>query len=362
MSNQISLYDSGLLSANALALLEKASEVTETQKQYESHYRIFKRWMKQKGVETTPTHIDLINFMADQFSGSLVTFDSDREILVDGDPISPVTIDARRWGILKLLQTEGITFSNEENKMISEYVRRLKLTVNDQQSSRRRGQAAPLRWPSVVRLIQSPRMNSTTPFQQMRDKALLCFMASTGCRESEACGAYGVRLKDFYIFSDRIDYYRVVLKGGNRDYNFRGSIGRNNNTDNDTCPYEHLKAYIEYVQSLPGSTDNTKLFLRANSLGDPMRRRNANRDLIPMGVDSIDDKLKDWAFSAGMPRQAIDLISGHSLRIGLAVDQVELGRSFEYISKITGQTIGTVERYAQQARMDPFNINDREVA
>lgn len=343
-----------------MALLDKSTTVTETQKQYESHFRIFNRWREQKGaLSPVPTHVDLINFMADQFSGVLVVRDEITDKLVDGNPISSSTIDARRWGIIKLLKRDGIRFTDEQYEMISEYVRRLKLSESDQHTSRRRGQAAPLRWPSVVKLIQSPRMNYTSQFQQLRDKALLCFMAVTGCRESEACGKYGVRLKDFYVDQDRIDYVRIVLKGGNRNYNFRGSVAKEDSAE--VCPYKHLRAYIEYVRSLDGISPETKLFIRANSNGDPMRSR-ADKKLVPMGANTIDEKLKDWAFSAGLPRYALEQISGHSLRIGLAVDQFEIGKSFEYISHITGQTIATVQRYAQQAQLDPFNINDREVA
>lgn len=357
MTSQLTHYDSNALSENALALLAKSSEVTETQKQYESHYRIFNRWLRQKGVSVTPTHIDLINFMADQFHGTLVKYDVINDVLVDGEPISPVTIDSRRWGIVKMLHVEGVQFTSTQKEMLSEYVRRLKLTIGEQTSQRRRGQASPLRWPSVVRLLKSPRMNSSSRFQKLRDKALLCFMATTGCRESEVCGKYGVRLQDFSVSVDRIDYLRIVLKGGNRSYSFRGSIAKGD--EPDVCPYQCLKEYIEFVRSLDGTDSHTKLFLRANSRGEPMRSTRAPNQLIAMGANTIDEKLKDWSFSAGLPMQALERISGHSLRIGLAVDQVELGRSYEYISKITGQNITTVERYALQAQLDPFNINDR---
>lgn len=358
MTTSLTHYDSSSLSSTALALLEEASETTDTRKQYESHYRIFRRWLDHKGVLGAPSHIDLINFMADQFSGALVKYDTNQKTLVDDDPIAATTIDARRWGILKILNAKGIRFSQEQHEAISEYVRRLKLTSANQATSRRRGQAAPLRWPSVEKLINSPRMNGTSYFQTLRDKALLCFMAISGCRESEACGKYGVRVKDFFIFSDRIDYFRVILKGGNRSYNFRGSIANDDNAA--VSPYRLIREYVEYVRSLEGVDPETKLFLRSNSNGEPMRERSDSRKLMPMGASSIDEKLKDWAFSAGLPAEALEQVSGHSLRIGLAVDQVELGRTFEYISKITGQTVATVERYAQQAQMDPFNINQRE--
>lgn len=357
MSNKLTHYDPNALSETAVELLKRSTAVTETQKQYESHFRIFNRWREQKGVVTsTPTHLDIINFMADQFTGHMVKRDKDSNKLISGNPISPNTIDARRWGIIKVLKRDGIRYTEEQYEMISEYVRRLKLSEGDQLSSRRRGQAAPLRWPSVIQLIKSPRMNYTSSFQQLRDKALLCFMAVTGCRESEACGKYGVRLKDFHIEKNRIDYVRIVLKGGNRSYSFRGSIAREDTAD--VCPYKCLKAYIEFVIKLDGVTSDTKLFIRANSNGEPMRSRGDMR-LMPMGANTIDNKLKDWALSAGLPREALDNISGHSLRIGLAVDQVELGQSYEYISHITGQTIATVQRYAQQALLDPFNVNNR---
>lgn len=351
----LTTYDSGTLSQTALDILKTSKTVTATHKNYVSHYRVFERWLKHKGVHSTPTHIDLINFFADQFTGKLVKVSPRTGKLINGNPIAATSIDARRWGILKVLNSKGVTFSQDELNALSQYISQLKLSAEQQETKRRRGQAAPLRWAAVKKMLNCAVMNSGTRFKVMRDKALLCFMAVSGCRESEACGEYGVRLRDFDVYSDRIDYRRIVLKAGNRSYNFRGSIAKG--SDEEASPYQIIRAYITYMRSLEGTTAETKLFVRSNSLGLAMRDPKT-KELKAMGAASLDAKLKEWAFSAGVPRDMLKQISGHSLRIGLAVDQVERGRSYEYISKITGQTHKTVERYAQQAEMTPFDITE----
>lgn len=355
MGNQITRYESGRLSESALAILEISSTATDTEKQYRSHFRIFERWLAHNNLSLPVTHLELINFIADQFYGRLVTYDQERGILLDGQPIASSTIDARRWGILKVLASKGVRFTSEQRESISQYIARIKLISNQQASERKRGQAAPLRWPLVEKMMVCDRITNQSNFKRLRDRALLAFMAVSGCRESEAVGETGVRLKDFFIYDDRINYQRNIRKLGHRDYGHRGSIARG--TDSESSPYQAIKAYCDYVKKLPNVTPTTKLFIRAKRNGQPFKVKEG--DYAALGQSKIDEYLRDWAYSSGMPLEFVECVSGHSLRIGLAVDQVEQGHSYEYISQITGQTRDTVERYAKQAQMSPFNIAER---
>ncbi len=350
--NEIAAYDPSKLSDEAKGIIEVAASATGTIKQYRSDYKVFIRWLTQVGGHAAhPTHIDLINFMAAQLSGKLTEFKGGR--LVDGGMIAPATIDRRRWGIVKTLKAKGISFTAEQLDSIAEYMRKVKMQPEQRKPAKRRGQSAPLRWADVELLMQSDMIERQTTFVRLRNKALLAFMAVTGCRESEALGENGIRLRDFTFEPNHIRYFRMVLKQGLRSYSFEGFVGKGKNAS--TCPYMAIKNYHELVSKHPLSTPDTKLFLRANNQGRPYVRMGSNQQLVAMGERSVDDFLRNAAISAGLGIQRAKQISGHSIRMGLVVGNVEKGMTFEQISQITGQSVSTVERYAKQARMNPFN-------
>ena len=109
---------------------------------------------------------------------------------------------------------------------------------------------------------------------------------------------------------------------------------------------------LAFIKKDKSVTGDTKVFLRANKNGELYKRKGTPQTLGPATFDTF---LREYAFNAGVDSSIIDFISGHSVRMGLVVGQAEKGMSFESISKITGQSITTVERYAKQAQMTAFS-------
>lgn len=352
-----STYDSSSLSSTAMDTIRESENDTGTKSQYDSDLRIFERWLAYKSgadVEKA-TFIDIINFMADQYNGVLTKYikaDIKSEArLVDGGMISPITIDRRRWGIIKSLASRQVVFPQDQLNQISEYVRLLKKKTDQANPSRKRGQSAALRWEDIKRMLNSPLMETKTEFVRLRDKAILAMLSVTGARESELLGEFGVRIKDFVIRQDIITYHRVVKKRGSFDYSFKGAIDKGD--DPTACPVQIITSYINYVKKLEAAEPSTKLFIQANRLGQPNYSRKP-RKLTPLGPRIVDDLLRDYAMSSGISGERLYMVSGHSVRIGLVVRLVELGWTYEQISKVTGQSVQTVERYAQQAQLSPF--------
>lgn len=347
-------YNSNALSDHAKNIIEHARYATDTSRQYQSDYRIFKRWLVVKGGNPdSPTCIDVLNFMADQFTGKLTRHNQTTGVLSDGGMIAPATIARRRWGILKELKSKGIHFTQLELETIAEYLAKIKMQGEQSKPFRDRGQSAPLRWGVIEKLMQCDLFKKQSEFIKLRSRALLAFMAVTGSREAEALGVNGVRLVDFSFTNDVINYSRMVLKQGERAYTFKGQVSKGKNPE--TCPYLAIKKYHQFISKHSLSRPDTKLFVRANKNGDPLCIKGDTPYLAQLGERTFDDFLRDAVISAGYGRNVASRVSGHSVRMGLVVGQVEAGKSYEQISKITGQSVATVERYAKQAIMTPFN-------
>lgn len=349
-------YTPGALSSSAIKALSKAKTVTDTSKQYDSHFRLFNRWLTHKGFAgpiTSITHVEIINFLADQHQGILTQVSPTSGILEDGHTISLNTLKSRCWGIYKILEVQGNLIAESHKKEVKAFLDMLALTPNEgNKSGRREGQAYPLRWTDVCSMMLSDYIDSSkSSMAKSRDKAILAFLSVSGCRESEAMGAFGVRIKDFTIYDSHIEYKRVVLKNGKRAYDFTGSLEKTGL--GKACPYEAIKHHIHKMKSHPLCTPETKLFSRLNKNGN-LYISGSPKQIVALQPNMVDSWLRDLAISIGINLDLVQRVSGHSVRMGLVVDQVEKGKSLKYISSITGQSISTVERYAQQAQMGGF--------
>ncbi|MEL0637638.1 hypothetical protein V6259_12795 [Marinomonas sp. TI.3.20] len=349
-------YRSGQLSEVAIRALKGAETLTDTNKQYESHYRIFTRWLSSKGFSgslSTISYIEIINFLAEQAEGTRTVYEKGSGLLLDGHSIAVATLKSRIWGLYKMLEFKhGLIFKEQDQKRITEFLKLLQLNPERaNKSGRKQGQAYPLRWIDIEAMLKSDYIHSASKLVVSRDRALLSFLAVTGCRESEALGKYGIRIKDLTVHDDRIDYQRVVLKNGKRTHDFRGSLMK---TDlGPACPFEAIKNHLALMIREPLCNPDTKLFPRVNRNGEAYIT-GTPKSIAHLGAAIVDSWLRDLALNIGLPMDKIKRISGHSVRMGLVVDQVEKGKSLKYISSITGQSIGTVERYSKQADLGGF--------
>ncbi|WP_191603735.1 tyrosine-type recombinase/integrase [Marinomonas algicola] len=338
------------LSELAKQTFTRAANSTGTLASYESDYRVFKAWFFQTNSQPPVTDIHIINFLVDQYNGVLSKYDKKKGKLSNGGCVSPFTLDRRRWAILKLLARDGERLNEEQRENVSKAVQQLKMSSDQKKPLRKRGQAYPLRWSDIEAMVLSPLMRSKPKFVKLRDSALLALSAVTGARESELLGTFGMRIKDIDIYDNYIDYRRVVLKNGSRDHSFKGKISMS--TSSKICAVHIIRKYIEFLTKDKSVTGETKIFLRSNRRGEVYKKEGVPQTL---GATTFDNILRDYALSSDIDFSTAGLISGHSVRMGLVVGQVEGGMSYESISKITGQSITTVERYAKQAQVAAFS-------
>lgn len=154
-----------------------------------------------------------------------------------------------------------------------------------------------------------------TRMLQLRDKALLCLLLTTGIRAAELCG---LRLRDLDLDGD---FIRVHGKG-NKQREI-GPLGR-------TC-LKHLRRYLRGMQQ-----DATSPVFLSHRTGGA---------LTPDGIDQLIKRLRDHAGEEYFPGIRV---SAHTFRHTFAVNFLKQGGNIKQLQLLLGHTsLAVTQRYLE---------------
>ena len=329
------------LSDRAKKFFIESVDTRAADKAYKSDFRVFEAWMHQTKCSSPPNVGDIVNFLVDQFTGHLSRYNKATGALELGGQLSINTVSRRKSAIVKILEQRGINLGPHSKTVLKETIERMRNNSEQDAPERKRGAAAALRRQEVAKLLICPAIKKASEFVRLRDRALLSLMASSGARQSEIMGEFGIRLRDITVTDDRIEFKRMRLKRKSRTRNWTGSIPYK---ASQLSAYNNVARYVRFVEKLEGITPDHNLFIAANRKGEPQR------SLRAYGAQNFRKLLVDYALSAKLPLEIIKDLKGHSTRTGLVNGALEDGVSVENVARITGQTIATVERYAEQRK------------
>jgi len=330
----------------ARKLLSDSLQATATLSNYAYSYRMFEEWLLATGVNNAPTHIDLCNFLAAQYEGHFTERhpETKRLLPTKGGQISVATLENRRWAIIEALKVKRVFFSKEDAYEIERFMKALRMGGEQERPKSRRGQAAPLRPENVDAICRSLTLAKMPHFKRIRDLAIIAIARTTGSRESEMFGQYGLRIKDVEIQKKSLKVTRMVLKGGNRT---RNAVNFILPTKTAYCPVKAIKDYLSFISNLPGMTDTNAFFIRCSTNGLPIKQSKDSGLYPGLGPKKFDQMIRCWAHKAQIDDLDIQQLSGHSFRVGLDVYLLEKGVDPVKISEITKQEVSTVLKYGR---------------
>jgi site-specific recombinase XerD len=315
-----SVFDTRL-NSRARRFLRSAKAET-TLNAYQADTRIFVYWCKLQGLDPlATTHLDIMNFLADQADGVLahwVWLDKERGRgeLRNGEPRKPATLVRRLAGIRYAFRQKGIEPMPTEHSEIKEMMRGI-VRLGD---TRKRKTGALTLQP----LAQVLDAIDTDTLAGLRDHTLLLLMFSGALRRSEAARVavddldfvgQGVRLR-LKPSKHQLHETEIALIPGQQ-----------------YCPVRALRHWLVMSGIQQGA-----LFRRMTRWGQLMQE--------PLGPQGINLMIKR---RTGM---AIDdlYVSGHSLRRGFITSAVTAGKPMNKIIEVTRhKDMRTLQEYFDDA-------------
>lgn len=309
------------LNSRARRFLRSAKAET-TLNAYQADTRIFVHWCQLQGLDPlTTTHLDIMNFLADQADGILahwVWLDQKRGRgeLRNGEPRKPATLVRRLAGIRYAFRQKGIDPMPTEHTEIKEMMRGI-VRLGD---TRKRKTGALTLQP----LVQVLDAIDTDTLAGLRDHTLLLLMFSGALRRSEAA---------------RIDVEDLDFIGQGVRLRLKPSKHQLHETEIALIPGQHhcpIGALRHWL--VMSGIQQGPLFRRMTRWGQLTQE-----SLGPQGINLMIKRRTGMAID--------DLyVSGHSLRRGFITSAVTAGKPMNKIIEVTRhKDMRTLQEYFDDA-------------